>query len=128
MRWEDLTSPDIDRLDRDRTVLVLPVGSVEQHGRHMPLGTDSMLAHGVALKHITRHLLGLFHGQSGGRAYRQVLSEGAPEGDTETSTATACSPVNAGRPVRHSNSTQPSAKTSVRASRPASPRACSGAM
>lgn len=49
MRWEDLTSPDIDRLDRDRTVLVLPIGSVEQHGRHMPLGTDSMLAHGVAL-------------------------------------------------------------------------------
>jgi len=49
MRWEDLTSPDIDRLDRDATVLVLPIGSVEQHGRHMPLGTDSMLAHGVAL-------------------------------------------------------------------------------
>ena len=26
---------------------------------------------------ITRHLLGLFHGQPGGRAFRQVLSEGA---------------------------------------------------
>ena len=44
MRWEELTSPEIDALDRDRTVLVLPVGSVEQHGRHMPLGTDTMLA------------------------------------------------------------------------------------
>jgi tRNA-dihydrouridine synthase A len=31
----------------------------------------------VPLKHITRHLLGLFHGQRGGRAFRQVLSEGA---------------------------------------------------
>ena len=49
MRWEDLTSPDVDRLDRDRTVLLLPVGSVEQHGRHMPLGTDTMLAHAVSL-------------------------------------------------------------------------------
>ena len=38
---------------------------------------EDRLAHGVALKHITRHLLGLFHGQPGGRAYRQVLSEGA---------------------------------------------------
>ena len=32
---------------------------------------------GVALKHITRHILGLFHAQAGGRAFRQVLSEGA---------------------------------------------------
>ena len=33
---------------------------------------------GVAIKHITRHILGLFHAQAGGRAFRQVLSEGAP--------------------------------------------------
>ena len=35
------------------------------------------LARGTALKHITRHVLGLFHGQPGGRAFRQILSEGA---------------------------------------------------
>jgi creatinine amidohydrolase len=49
MRWEELSAPDLDRLDRDRTVVVLPVGSVEQHGRHMPVGTDTILAHSVAL-------------------------------------------------------------------------------
>jgi len=38
---------------------------------------DAQLARGVALKHIVRHVLGLFHGQPGGRAFRQVLSEGA---------------------------------------------------
>lgn len=38
---------------------------------------ESQLAHGVYLKHITRHLLGLFAGERGGRAFRQVLSEGA---------------------------------------------------
>ncbi|HST45749.1 MAG TPA: tRNA dihydrouridine(20/20a) synthase DusA [Luteimonas sp.] len=38
---------------------------------------EARLAHGVALKHMTRHLLGLFNGQPGGRAFRQVLSEGA---------------------------------------------------
>ena len=32
---------------------------------------------GLALKHITRHLLGLYAGQPGGRAFRQILSEGA---------------------------------------------------
>ncbi|MDR6842747.1 tRNA dihydrouridine(20/20a) synthase DusA [Pseudoxanthomonas sacheonensis] len=38
---------------------------------------ESRLDQGLALKHIARHLLGLFHGQPGGRAFRQVLSEGA---------------------------------------------------
>ena len=35
------------------------------------------LDRGLALKHISRHLLGLYAGQPGGRAFRQVLSEGA---------------------------------------------------
>jgi len=38
---------------------------------------EAELARGVFLKHITRHLLGLFSGERGGRAFRQVLSEGA---------------------------------------------------
>lgn len=38
---------------------------------------EAQLARGVFLKHITRHLLGLFAGERGGRAFRQVLSEGA---------------------------------------------------
>ena len=38
---------------------------------------EAWLARGVALKHVTRHVLGLYHGQPGGRAFRQVLSEGA---------------------------------------------------
>jgi len=38
---------------------------------------EARLAEGLALKHITRHLLGLWHGEPGGRAFRQVLSERA---------------------------------------------------
>lgn len=38
---------------------------------------EAQLERGVYLKHIARHLLGLFAGQRGGRAFRQVLSEGA---------------------------------------------------
>jgi tRNA-dihydrouridine synthase A len=40
---------------------------------------EAQLARGVALKHISRHLLGLFHAQPGGRAFRQLLSEQAPK-------------------------------------------------
>ena len=38
---------------------------------------EAWLARGVPLKHVTRHVLGLFNGERGGRAFRQVLSEGA---------------------------------------------------
>lgn len=38
---------------------------------------DAQLSRGTFLKHMTRHILGLFHGERGGRAFRQILSEGA---------------------------------------------------
>ena len=38
---------------------------------------EAQLDRGVFLKHIVRHILGLFAGQPGGRAFRQELSEGA---------------------------------------------------
>lgn len=38
---------------------------------------ETQLARGVFLKHMTRHILGLFHGERGGRVFRQILSEGA---------------------------------------------------
>jgi tRNA-dihydrouridine synthase A len=38
---------------------------------------EAQLARGVFLKHIVRHLLGLFANERGGRAFRQILSEGA---------------------------------------------------
>src|SRR3954468_8171057 len=49
MRWEELGAKEIERLDRDASVLILPLGSVEQHGRHLPVGTDTMLAHGLSI-------------------------------------------------------------------------------
>lgn len=48
MHWQDMTWPEIGALDRDRTIIVLPVGSVEQHGHHMPTGTDTYLATAVS--------------------------------------------------------------------------------
>lgn len=38
--WEELTMADIESLDREGTLLVLPVGSIEGHGSHLPVGTD----------------------------------------------------------------------------------------
>ena len=42
---------------------------------------QASLEQGVALKHISRHLLGLFHSEPGGRQFRQLLSEQAHRPD-----------------------------------------------
>ncbi len=49
MRYEELSQLQVDALDREKTILVIPLGSVEQHGHHLPLGTDSLLAQALAL-------------------------------------------------------------------------------
>jgi creatinine amidohydrolase len=40
VRWSDMFWPEIDALDRESTVLLLPTGAIEQHGRHLPVDTD----------------------------------------------------------------------------------------
>ena len=50
---------------------------------------EAELARGTRLKHIARHLLGLYHGQPGGRAFRRVLSEGAHRDDAGWETVEA---------------------------------------
>lgn len=54
-----------------------PLRSRDELLRAMRPYVEAQLGRGVFLKHITRHLLGLYAGERGGRAYRQVLSEGA---------------------------------------------------
>jgi creatinine amidohydrolase len=44
----ELTWKEVDELDRAKTLIIVPTGSVEQHGYHMPLGTDTYVAHAVA--------------------------------------------------------------------------------
>lgn len=42
-----ITRPKVESLDRE-TVFLIPTGSIEQHGRHLPLGTDTLLVSKVA--------------------------------------------------------------------------------
>ena len=41
-KLEELTWPQIDALDRQRTLFILPVGMIEQHGPHLPVGADTI--------------------------------------------------------------------------------------
>jgi creatinine amidohydrolase len=42
-RWEQLTSPELGAVHRD-TPVILPISAVEQHGPHLPVGTDHLIA------------------------------------------------------------------------------------
>lgn len=45
---EEMTWPEVaEHLERSRR-LIIPVGTCEQHGRHLPLGTDSLIAERIA--------------------------------------------------------------------------------
>ncbi|WP_256488886.1 tRNA dihydrouridine(20/20a) synthase DusA [Dyella lutea] len=54
-----------------------PLPTREAVLNHLRPYVEAELARGTALKHITRHLLGLYQGQPGARTFRRVLSEGA---------------------------------------------------
>ena len=51
VRWDELTAADFpDALERANAVCVLPIGVIEKHGAHLPLGTDVMAAREAAMR------------------------------------------------------------------------------
>ena len=44
---EQLTYPEIDKLDRDHSIFILTFGILEEHGPHIPIGSDTYQAEGV---------------------------------------------------------------------------------
>ena len=50
MRLERMTWPEVGDEIGAGTPIALPVGAVEQHGPHLPLGTDAFIPHHLALR------------------------------------------------------------------------------
>ncbi len=49
MLWEELRVGQFeDAVKRSGGLCIIPVGATEKHGPHLPVGTDTMIAHGVA--------------------------------------------------------------------------------
>src|SRR5580692_2364678 len=48
MRFAELTFPDLRRVPRDRTLVLAPIAACEQHSRHLPTFTDTILVTAVA--------------------------------------------------------------------------------
>lgn len=51
MQWENLTSPDFEKaIEESQGVGIIPVGVLEAHGAHLPLGTDMFAVHWTACR------------------------------------------------------------------------------
>ncbi len=48
--WAKLKAQDLRALANQNAVVILPVASIEQHGPHLPVMTDTRLGHEVALR------------------------------------------------------------------------------
>lgn len=53
-RWQDLTWEEFGHLDPERTIAILPVAAIEQHGPHLPLEVDARINRGVLDLALTR--------------------------------------------------------------------------
>ena len=53
--WKNLVTTDFVTLDPEQTIAMLPVGAIEQHGPHLPLGTDAYITESLVEGLLTRN-------------------------------------------------------------------------
>jgi len=50
LQLEELSWKNIENLDREKTIIFLPISPLEEHGPHLPVGTDFLTARDIAKK------------------------------------------------------------------------------
>lgn len=41
--WKDCISSEIEKIDKEKCLVLFPIAAIEQHGRHLPVGTDALI-------------------------------------------------------------------------------------
>ncbi|MBT8460353.1 MAG: creatininase family protein [Boseongicola sp.] len=45
--WADFRTTEFEGIDPENVIAILPTAAIEQHGPHLPVGTDTMIAEGM---------------------------------------------------------------------------------
>ena len=45
--WADYRTTEFEGLDPEKVIAILPTAAIEQHGPHLPVGVDTMIAEGM---------------------------------------------------------------------------------
>ena len=48
--YRDLTRLEMEQVDKDETIILIPVVALEQHGNPAPLGNDDIIAEAMVAK------------------------------------------------------------------------------
>lgn len=48
--WNECTREEIRSLNKEKSIVVLPLASIEQHGAHLPVGTDTIILESLIKK------------------------------------------------------------------------------
>ena len=60
-RWDELTTSEWDKaLDKSSRTCILPIGILEKHGPHSPLGSDLIHVRGVAARAVKQEYAVVF--------------------------------------------------------------------
>lgn len=49
IKFEEMRSPEIEELIKKEGMVIIPIGACEEHGRHLPVNTDTKMAYQVSL-------------------------------------------------------------------------------
>ncbi len=52
--YRDLTRLEMEQVDKENTIIWIPIGALEQHGSQAPLGTDDFIAEGITKRVVQR--------------------------------------------------------------------------
>lgn len=52
--YRDLTRLEMEQVDRENTIVWIPIGALEQHGSQAPLGTDDFIAESITKRVVER--------------------------------------------------------------------------
>ena len=55
LRYSELTRLEMEQIDKEETIVLIPLGALEQHGNQAPLGTDDIIAQAMT-EYLTRAL------------------------------------------------------------------------
>jgi creatinine amidohydrolase len=86
--WIELTTEEFAGLDPEKTIAVLPIAAIEQHGPHLAVSTDTIIAHGMVgavIARLPEDLFALFLPvQAVGKSNEHIRSRGTITYSAET--------------------------------------------
>lgn len=83
MQWEYMVPSELSHMAKQEKVCILPMGVLERHGEHLPLGTDALVVHKIAVEAAKIEPCVVFPMFCFGQIHEAAFADGAVAFDTD---------------------------------------------